>query len=208
MGPFRCQGAEESSIGIDQFNTCIKHGFMGASSRRSQLGMSIVTILFYGMLTGHARGLLLLAARGGVVRDRHGDFICGFAAPFGFTDAMSAELQAVHDGMRICAWRKGLQVCVCIEVDATTVVNMIKGQTQPYWRYVYLARKVKSLLPFFDTINLIFREQNMVADKFAMSALEASEKKEFTSIHTVPRLIQKIIFLDRIGIPNFRSPCI
>lgn len=45
----------------------------------------------------------------------------------------------------------------------------------------------------------------MAADKFAKLALGTTIKKEFSSIHGVPRSIQKIIFLDRIGIPNFRS---
>lgn len=84
---------------------------------------------------------------------------------------------------------------------------MVKDSNQVHWRHVSLLRKVKALMPLFDSISLIYREQNMAADKLARSAIGASDKKEFFSISEIPREIQKIIFLDRIGLPNFRSPC-
>lgn len=153
-----------------------------------------------GAYKGHA------AAGSGVVRDRRGEFICGYAAPYEPSDVIAAELQALYDGMRLCM-AKGI-TGVCIEADAAMVVDMVKGDKQDYWRYTYQVRKVKALLPYFDSINHIVREQNMVADSLAKSALDASGKNEFTSIQNVPRHIQQLIFLDRIGIPNFLSPCI
>lgn len=46
----------------------------------------------------------------------------------------------------------------------------------------------------------------MVVDLLAKSALGSSEKTEFYSVHALSTIIQKLIFLDRIGIPNFRLP--
>lgn len=40
----------------------------------------------------------------------------------------------------------------------------------------------------------------------AKSAIGGSERNEYCSIQALPRSVQKNIFFDRIGIPNFRSP--
>lgn len=63
------------------------------------------------------------------------------------------------------------------------------------------------LIHQFRTMKLIYREQNMVADNFAKSALGSTAKKVFFTVHELPLIIQKIIIFDRIGIPNFHSPC-
>lgn len=47
----------------------------------------------------------------------------------------------------------------------------------------------------------------MAAGKLAKLALGATGKKKFNSIQAVPRSVQNIMFLDRIEISNFRSPC-
>lgn len=125
--------------------------------------------------------------------------------PYGFDDVILAELQAVYDNMALCV-ANGI-TGVVIEVDAAKVIHMVKDSNQVHWRYVSLLRKVKALMPLFDSISLIYREQNMTADKLARSAIGASDKKEFFSISEIPREIQKIIFLDRIGLLNFCLPC-
>lgn len=40
-------------------------------------------------------------------------------------DALRAELQALLDGMRICKEQR--KSMICIEVDATMVINMLKN---------------------------------------------------------------------------------
>lgn len=71
-----------------------------------------------------------------------------------------------------------------------------------------MVRRVKAILQEFGNVRIIFREQNKVANQVAKSALGASEKNEFFRARDLSLISQKLIFLDRIGIPNFRSPCI
>lgn len=47
----------------------------------------------------------------------------------------------------------------------------------------------------------------MAADNLARRAIGEVEKKEYVHLQEVPREVQRLIFLDRIGFPNFRSPC-
>lgn len=93
-----------------------------------------------------------------------------------------------------------------IEMDVALVVNMISDPSKIHWQYVYKIRCVQALISHFESINLIFREQNMAADKLARRAIVEAEKKEYFHLQEVTREVQRIIFLDRIGMPNFRSP--
>lgn len=145
------------------------------------------------------------SAGGGLVRDRQGDFKFGFSTPYDHDDALGAELQALCDGMKMCIEQQISSVCV--EVDAAMVIHMLKDKETVQWKYVYILRRVKAFMSSLDTVRLIYREQNMAADKLAKSAVGGSMKQEFFSINEIPRSVQKIIFLNRIGIPNFRSPC-
>lgn len=58
------------------------------------------------------------------------------------------------------------------------------------------------------TIQPIHREQNKVADRLAKNALGRSGNQDFSGMRDLDMTIQKLIFLDIIGIPTFRSPCI
>lgn len=40
-----------------------------------------------------------LGAGRGVIRNRRGEFICGFSAPYDFDDVIEAEMHALYDGM-------------------------------------------------------------------------------------------------------------
>lgn len=51
-----------------------------------------------------------VSAGGGIVRNRQGDFVCGFTMPYGFDDVILAELQAVYDGIWLCVLQMGLQL--------------------------------------------------------------------------------------------------
>lgn len=135
-----------------------------------------------------------IGAGGGLVRDRQGDFLFGFSMPCDHSDALGAEIQALYEGLLLC--RRQRIVRSCIELDAALVFNMLNDKAKVQWRYVYLMRRVKAIISEFDTINLIFREQNMTADHLAKSGIGSSSKKEYLSIQTLPRSLHKIIFLD------------
>lgn len=145
------------------------------------------------------------SAGGGVVRDHRGDFVCSFSSPYDCADAMEAELAALLEGMRMCQAQE--LVNVCIEMDSALAVKMIDDSSQIQWRYVHIVRRIKERRHYFKSVKFIYREQNMVAVHLAKDALGASEKTDYFRIQDLPMRTQKLIFLDRIGLPNFRSPC-
>lgn len=146
-----------------------------------------------------------VSAGGGILQDRNGDFMWGFSVPYLSEDSTEAEILALYGGLKHCV-ETGM-IGISIETDTSMVVNMLRDASSIPWHFVYLIRRVKSLLMHVGEVKLIFREQNMAADKLAKMAFGAMGKKVFNSIHEVPRSVQKIIFLDRVGILNFRSPC-
>lgn len=154
-------------------------------------------------MDGSKKGVL--SAGGGVVRNRHDDFVCGFSAPYDVKDIVEAELQALVDGLDL-SHAQGLDNII-IESDSALVVKVIKEAAHSNWRYVYLSRKVKSRLQVNDEVRWIYIEQNKAADLLAKNALELPEKKDFFSCQEVSPIIRKMMFLDRICIPNFRLPC-
>lgn len=79
---------------------------------------------------GSVKGVF--SAGGGVVRNRQGDFVCGFSAPYDVKDVVEAELQALIDGLDICRVQ-GLEN-VCIETNFSTIVKVINDATHTNWR--------------------------------------------------------------------------
>lgn len=74
---------------------------------------------------------------------------------------------------------------VCIEPNSAVVVNMVHDKSHTQWRYVYLIRKLHSILPSIGSVKFVYREQNSVADSLAKRALGRSAKTEFLrTIHT------------------------
>lgn len=59
----------------------------------------------------------------------------------------------------------------------------------------------------YEEIALVVGEQNEAANFFAKMAHNLSTRTEFHRILYLPVAILKLIFLDRIGIPSFRSAC-
>lgn len=140
------------------------------------------------------------SAGGGVVCNRHGEFVCGFSAPYAVEDIVEAEIHALVDDLELCR-RQGSDR-VCVESDSTVVVTLINDSSQNNWRYAYLSRNVKSRLRFNEEARFIYREQNKVADSLAKAALGQTEKEYFSRQELSPN-IQKLIFLDRIVFQTF-----
>lgn len=111
---------------------------------------------------------------------------------------------ALIDGLVLCR-DQGLDG-VCVESDSSEVVRMLNDSAHNNWRYAYLCRKVRASLRYNDEVRFIYREQNKVADGLAKAALGQVENEFFSRLDLYLN-IQKLMFLDRIGIPSFRSPC-
>ena len=84
-----------------------------------------------GWLTLNTDGLatsnLGLAGGGGLIRDKNGDWVTGFARRIGSINSFMAELWALRDGLHLC-----LQAnvhSVIIEVDAKAFVDAFNSPT-------------------------------------------------------------------------------
>lgn len=94
-----------------------------------------------------------------------------------------------------------------VEVDSTVVFNMARRHGNIQWRHTYLIRQLWALLEPNAQINLIVQEQNMVADDLAKEAQNQHSRLEFFTLRDLPRNVQKLLFIDRIGLPVFRTSC-
>ena len=60
---------------------------------------------------------------GGIIRNSHGDWVCGYARVIGFTASMVAELWPLRDGIKMCI---NLNLAVVeIELDVKLVVDLL-----------------------------------------------------------------------------------
>lgn len=145
------------------------------------------------------------ATRGGVLRDSEGDFILGFTTRFKHSDALRAELDAIHLGLQICA-SKHLWHTV-IETNSTMARNMILHRSTVAWEYEYTIRRIRRLLIKFEGLQLTMRETNKVGDAFAKCGYMIHGMVECNNLNEAPMYIRKLLFIDRIGLPYFRSRC-
>jgi ribonuclease HI len=83
---------------------------------------------------------------GGIIRDKRGVWLGGFAKHIGICSALTEELWDVFEGLRF-TWRMGYRV-VELDVDSSAVVKVIKdGATSSAMR-VSLLKSIKRLLEF------------------------------------------------------------
>ncbi|XP_027169406.1 uncharacterized protein LOC113769130 [Coffea eugenioides] len=80
---------------------------------------------------------------GGLVRDGRGNFVFGYAEPFGAITSMQAELRALLWGVRLCVIRECLELH--LEADSLTLVQIVQGTSACLWR---LQRDLDELMIF------------------------------------------------------------
>lgn len=139
---------------------------------------------------------------GGVLQDANGDVILAFAVPFSLSDVLQAELDALLQGLILCAERGFFQVEV--EIDSATAFNMTLRKVPEAWNYTFSIRKIRERLAPLEGLYLTTRQANMVADGLAKWAYTMDEMVTFQNLDEIPRVIQKLIFIDRVGLPYFR----
>lgn len=72
---------------------------------------------------------------------------------------------------------------------------------------MYILRRIGEWFGHMTQLNLIYREANKVADISVKMAHRTQSKMDFCRNEDLPREVHKLIFLDRIGLPCFRSNC-
>lgn len=143
---------------------------------------------------------------GGVVRDSNGDIVIGFAVRFHHNDSLQAELEALWHGLQLCKQQHLFNLEV--ESDAELACKMIAKGSHVPWKYVYLIRRIRQLMEGGGDTRHIYRQANKVADGLATLAYGVHSRMEFTELSSLPRQIQKLLFIDRIGLLYFRPKCI
>lgn len=145
-------------------------------------------------------------ACGGILRSSSGAFLGGFCSHISDEDIVQAELEGIFQGVLFCK-QIGSLVFV-VETDSTIAYRLIVEQGYARWKYSYLVPKIIWELQDVRRLSLIFREENRVADLFAKAAHHFPARVDVFMEEDLLMFIRKFIFLDRIGIPTFRSPCI
>lgn len=109
-------------------------------------------------------------------------------------------------GLQLCREKQWLNVLV--EWDSELACSMILYRWKVPWKYKYLIRWICNLFGLGMSSRHIYRQANQVADGFANLAYGLTARMEFQALTEVPRNIQKLLFIDRIGLSVYRPNCI
>jgi len=148
---------------------------------------------------GAAKGNRGAAVAGGVLRDRHGQWLVGFSEYVGHCSAAKAELRGVLRGLKI-AREMGISK-LSIRVDSTTVITWLTSSTADNPEYYSLIQQCQSLLSWDEwevRISHCFREANQVADKLANIGTEGGLAVKI--FRTPPLVVHEAMYADCMGI--------
>ena len=121
-----------------------------------------------------------LARGGGLIRDKEGAWVVGFARNIGISSSFIVELWALRDRLLICVHRNFNVVEV--ELDAKAVIDVLSASKCTNSLVAPLVDDCKQLATQIHQIHFkhCFREANRSADKLArMGATQDSEFKLF-----------------------------
>ncbi|KAL0315332.1 UNVERIFIED_CONTAM: putative ribonuclease H protein [Sesamum radiatum] len=110
-----------------------------------------------------------LAGAAGIIRDSAGHVHLAYQFALGIGTSVLAELTAVWRGMEL-ALTHGLALLV-VEVDATTVISLLKSRASGKWEVQHLIMRIVCLQQLLVAdVQHVFREVNGVADHLAKEA--------------------------------------
>ncbi|KAL0463162.1 UNVERIFIED_CONTAM: hypothetical protein Slati_0203800 [Sesamum latifolium] len=142
------------------------------------------------------------AGAGGIIRDAEGQVRLAYQVALGTTTSVIAKLTAVWHGLEI-AMANGLAP-IEIEVDATTVIQLLWSRTFGRWEIHHLIMRITQIQHVLGpVVRHIFREANRAADYLAK---EAASRQITRVLHPgdITGVLRGIIRLDRLGIPHLR----
>jgi ribonuclease HI len=138
-----------------------------------------------------------VAGCGGLVRDREGDWLGGFAKYVGSSSAVVAEAWGVLEGLRY-VWNKGFRK-VELNVDSLALVNIIKNRTchsavggmimKHIWRMMDRDWEVE--------VSHIYREANKCADTLAKVGCNLDLELQIFEI--CPFFLTDLVSADMVG---------
>ncbi|KAL0329292.1 UNVERIFIED_CONTAM: hypothetical protein Sradi_4915900 [Sesamum radiatum] len=143
-----------------------------------------------------------LAGAAGIIRDSAGHVHLAYQFALGTGTSVLAELTAVWRGMEL-ALTHGLAPLV-VEVDATTVISLLKSRASGKWEVQHLIMRIVCLQQLLvEDVQHVFREANGAADHLAK---EATSLQLTRVLHhdDITGILRGILCLDRQGVPHLR----
>ena len=112
-------------------------------------------------------GNLGLVGGGGIIRDKNGAQLAGFARAIDTATNMEAELWAVRDGLQLCK-TMGIQA-LKVELDARIVVDWLVNPLRTNLHHSLLISDCRDLVTTFPEVRIkhYFREVNHCAGRLA-----------------------------------------
>ncbi|KAL0427508.1 UNVERIFIED_CONTAM: putative ribonuclease H protein, partial [Sesamum latifolium] len=98
---------------------------------------------------GASRGNPGVTGAGGIIRNHFGEVLLAFQEPSGITSNIQAELSALHRSLLICKER--VYIRVWIELDALSVLKLLKKPLSGAWQYQVILQQIFSLLKSMKT---------------------------------------------------------
>lgn len=139
---------------------------------------------------------------GGILRDSHSNMVMAFSSFYGSGYNNFAEFAALRDGLSMCRALGVTQLMV--ESDSMVVVNAIRGRRVTSWSLEYIFRQCLAALSTPLSIERIFIQKNMVADRLANWAHEHKQSMEIFMARELPKQIWRYLIADHHGISYVR----
>ncbi|KAL0383073.1 UNVERIFIED_CONTAM: hypothetical protein Scaly_0594600 [Sesamum calycinum] len=151
---------------------------------------------------GSFLGNLGLAGAANIIRDSNGHVHLAYQFVLGTGTSVLAEFTTVWQGMEF-ALTHGLAPLV-VEVDATTVISLLKSRASGMWEVQHLIMRIVRLQQLLlADVQQVFREANGAAGHLAkeVASLQLTRVLHHDDI-TV--FLRGILCLDRQGVPHLR----
>ncbi|CAL5347381.1 unnamed protein product [Camellia sinensis] len=139
---------------------------------------------------------------GGVFRDEHGAWVCGYYGRLDSGTSLEAELWALYKGLAVMLQKDMHEVI--IETDAKQVVQLMEDVIDDKFPFKGLLEDAKIIFRGCEcTIHHIYKEGNLCADPLAKFGAE--QPKDILVVNDPPQEIQCYLVADMIGLSRERN---
>lgn len=138
-----------------------------------------------------------MAGCGGVLRDHHGDWVCGFQQKIGYCSSDEAEALGMLQGLRLLA-TLGTRY-VIVESDSASIIDSLRSRSKLHGNIGNILQRCQTAATNFEEIHFehIYREQNKLADALAKRAL--CLPRGYVLLTEAPNDLRDLICDDKLG---------
>ncbi|KAF7802331.1 ribonuclease H [Senna tora] len=138
-----------------------------------------------------------LAGCGGIIRDHNGAWVKGFTLKIGLSNALTAELRSIAEGLSL-AWDLGYRR-VILENDSQVAINCCSGGPNSVNLCPLVASRVKELITRRWSVQLkhIYCPSNKCADILAKSSLASTDR--LVILDRMPDIVKFAIDREALG---------